>query len=86
MRRFMSTMAALAATTSLIGSPAFGSPTGDSSAATEQKMICKSQKSSTSRVPKRTCMAKAEWEAAAERAKKQAAEEFNAPRINQGRD
>jgi hypothetical protein len=49
-------------------------------------MICKSQKSSTSRVPKRTCMAKAEWEAAAERAKKQAAEEFNAPRINQGRD
>ena len=63
------------------GAPAVGG-TGAESAQDLDKVICKQRPQTNTRFKRKICMTRGEWDAAAEAAKRQAAEEFNRSRIN----
>lgn len=87
MRCTLALVVAFAGLSALVAAPALsGSPAAATADGEGQKMVCKHQKSSTSRVPKKTCRARAEWDAIEEGAKKAAAQMMNRPVIETRRE
>ena len=78
MRRLLGLTAVLATAGAFAATPAAAAEGADA----KQRVICKQQVRTGTRFPKKTCMSKGEWDAAAEQAKRQAAEEFSRPRIS----
>ncbi len=52
----------------------------------EDEVVCKQRAATGTRFAKKTCKTRAEWEAASEAARRDAADTINRPAINQGRD
>jgi len=52
----------------------------------DQQMVCKSQQRTNSRLPKKTCMTKAQWDRMSEQAKRDAKDMIDRPQIEIRRD